>query len=361
MAESSSTNAFYASRPSLKLEGTSSPELAQGLLSLSVHENTQGLYHCEATFGNWGTYKGEPGFLYFDRQLLDFGTELKVSMGDSDAQDSVFAGKIMAIEGRFPYQTPPEILILAEDRFQDLRMTRRSRHFEAVSVNNIIETIASDHGLQTEIDLDSPDYATLTQVNQSDLAFLRDCARAVDAEIWVNETTIYAQARERRGEETLQLAYGKRLKEFSVIADLAQQCSSLVVSGWDMSAKQAFDHQATGSVLGQELGNDISGSSLLTQAFGERVEHRVHHVPQSVQETQSLAEAHYKQTARRFLTGRGMADGDARIRVGNTIRLEGLGALFNGAYYINEVIHSFDLTMGYRTYFNVEKAGLGAG
>lgn len=359
MAESTSTNAFYASRPGIKLDGTNRPELAQGLLSLSVHENTQGLYRCEATIGNWGINEGEPGFIYFDRQLLDFGTELIVSMGDNEAEDTVFTGKVMALEGRFPYQTPPELLILAEDRFQDLRMTRRSRHFENVSMNDVIETIASDHGLQTEIDLDSPDYAVLTQLNQSDLAFLRDCVRAVDAEIWIIDTTLYAQARTNRGEEALQLEYGKRLKEFSVMADLAQQCSSLVVSGWDMSAKQAFEHQATGSILGQELGNDMSGSRLLTQAFGERVEHRVHHVPQSVQETQSLAEAHYRQTARRFLTGRAMADGDARIRVGNSISLQGLGPLFTGVYYISEVIHSFDLSMGYRTYFNVEKAGLG--
>ncbi len=359
MAESNSTNAFYASRPAILVDGNERSDFAQGLLSLSVHEDVHGLYRCEATFGNWGIAEGEPGFLYFDRRLVDFGTELSIRMGDQDAEGIVFEGRVMALEGRYPYQSPPEILLLAEDRFQDLRMTRRSRHFEEVTVNDVIDSIAGDHGLQTEIDLESPNYRMLAQLNQSDLAFLRDCARAVDAEIWMAGNVLHAKSRARRGEQTLQLEYGKRLKEFSVLADLAQQCSAVVVSGWDAAAKEPFEHRAEADVLGSELGGDIGGGSLLTQVFGERVEQRVHHVPQSVRETQSLAESHYRRAARRFLAGRGMADGDARLRVGNTVQLDGLGPLFTGLYYICEVIHSFDLNMGYRTYFNVEKPGLG--
>ena len=75
MAESSGTNAFYASRPVLLLDGNERADFAQGLLSLSVHEDTNGLYRCEATFGNWGISQGEPGFLYFDRRVVDFRTQ----------------------------------------------------------------------------------------------------------------------------------------------------------------------------------------------------------------------------------------------------------------------------------------------
>lgn len=357
MTETSSTSALYVSRPRLSVDGNDKPELDQALLSLSVHENTAGLYRCEATLGNWGEV--DEGFVFFDRQLLDFGSELSVHMGDSDAGGRVFEGRVMAIEGRYPNQSNPEILFLAEDRFQDLRMTRRSRHFEEVTVHDVVNTLAGEHGLQAEVDIDSPDFGVLTQVNQSDLAFLRDCARSVDAELWIESGVIHVTSRARRDEEVLQLEYGRRLKEFSVMADLAQQCSSLRISGWDVAAKEAFEHEATESTLGSELGGDSGGSSLLSHYFGERVEQRVHHVPQSYQQARSLAEACYRQSARRFLSGHGMADGDARLRVGYKVRLEGLGPLFNGVYYISEVIHSFEQTMGYRTWFTVEKPGLG--
>lgn len=365
MLETASTNALYVSKPRFKVGDHDEPKLGDALLSLSVHENTGGLYRCEATLGNWGVGdgSGEPGFIYFGRQHIDFGSKLCISMGDGEAADTVFEGRIMAMEGRYPYQSPPEILFLAEDRFQDLRMTRRSRHFENVSVGDVVNVIAREHGLEAEVNLESSTYGILAQVNQSDLAFLRDCVRAVDAELWVKADTVYAMSRARRDEEILQLHYGYRLKEFSVLADLAQQCSRLRVSGWDVAAKEVFTYETTDSVLGSELGGDLSGSQLLRDIFREqaqqRVEQRVHHVPQSYQQTRSLAEAHYRQQARRFLTGSGMADGDARLRVGHKVRLEGLGPLFSGLYYISSVTHSFDLTMGYRTYFTVEKPGLG--
>ena len=76
--------------------------------------------------------------------------------------------------------------MLAEDRFQDLRMVRRSRTFEDVSDRDVIEQIAGEHGLTTDVDLDGPTYRVLAQVNQSDLAFLRERARAVDAELWLD-------------------------------------------------------------------------------------------------------------------------------------------------------------------------------
>ena len=143
MVELASTRAFYPSRPNLSIDGNVQPALALGLTSLMVFENTEGLYRCEATLGNWGAVDGSTDFLYFDRQLLDFGKELVVSMGDSAAAAEVFKGKITAIEGRYPQQSPPEILLLAEDRLQDLRMVRRSRSFEQTEPHDRIQRQAA--------------------------------------------------------------------------------------------------------------------------------------------------------------------------------------------------------------------------
>ena len=73
MVDVATTDAFYSSRPSLKLEGQPNPGIEVSLLSMSVHENTDGLFRCEATLGNWGSAdsNGEQ-FIYFDRQELDF-------------------------------------------------------------------------------------------------------------------------------------------------------------------------------------------------------------------------------------------------------------------------------------------------
>lgn len=353
------TSSFYAARPNLSLDGEAMPGLSVGVLSIAVHETVEGLFTCELTLGNWGITAGEIGFLYFDRQVVDFGRTLAVTMGDGDAGGSIFEGRIMALEGRFPEQSPPELLVLAEDRLQDLRMTRRSRQFEQATFGDVVQQVASEHGLQGQADVDSPTYPVLAQVNQSDLKFLRDGARAVDAEIWLDGTTLHAQARARRRRDEVSLTFGQRLKEFAVTADLAGQRTSVVGTGWDRTGKAAIRYEANGAAIANEVGAGTSGIDILDSAVGARVEQRVHHVPLNDQEGQTLAEAHLRRLARRFVTGRGMADGDVRLRVGAKLTLNGLGPLFEGAYYVSEVRHLFDVRDGFRTQFCVERAGLG--
>lgn len=359
MPEPAAAPAFVSARPSLLLDGSEEPLLAEGLLALSVEESQEGIYRCEATLGNWGAANGGVGFLYFDRRTLEFGRRLAVEMGAGDAAGSIFEGRITAIEGRFPQDRPPEVLVLAEDRFQDLRMVRRTRTFEEVSDADVIERVAREHGLSVQVDVDGPTHPVLAQVNLSDLAFLRERARAADAELWIEGDTLKAEARARRQTGELTLTYGQGLRELSALADLAHQRTSLAVGGWDVGAKEAIEEEAEEAAIRPELDGGEAGGKVLADRFGRRAERLVHLVPLSGREAKALAEAHYRELARRFVSGRGVADGDARLRVGARVRLQRLGELFDGRYYVTEVHHTFDPRQGFRTHFRVERPGLG--
>ena len=99
----------------------------------------------------------------------------------------------MGLEACFPEGQSPEIRVLAEDRFQDLRMTRRTRTFSDVTDSDVITQIANDHGLSPSVSVNGPTYKVLAQVNQSDLAFVRERARAIDAEVWMKGNTLNAK------------------------------------------------------------------------------------------------------------------------------------------------------------------------
>ena len=142
-----STTGLKSSRPAIFVGGQENGPLAGGLLELLIVENTQGLYRCEAKFGNWGETNNTIGFLYFDRSVLDFGKDFQIKLGS----DSIFNGKIMGLEASFPEGQAPEISVLAEDRFQDLRMTRRTRTFGDVSDADVINQVANEHGLSPKI------------------------------------------------------------------------------------------------------------------------------------------------------------------------------------------------------------------
>lgn len=350
-----STTGINSARPKFFIDGQENTSLVGGLNYLLIVEKTSGLYRCEAKFGNWGPKDDKIDFLYFDRQTLDFGKDFQVKLD----QEEIFKGKITALEAVFPEGQAPEIAVLAEDALQNLRMTRRTRTFEDVSDADIFRKIAGEHGLTAGIDVNSPTHKTVAQVNQSDLAFLRERARSIDAEIWVKDKELNVKTRSKRGRDKISLKYRAQMREFRVIADLANQRTSVVASGWDVSAKEAIKKEAKDSVISSELGGDTSGVSILKKAFGERKESLVHAVPLNGQEAQNAAESFMKTIARQFVVGRGTAEPNAKLRVGAFVELDGVGKLFNGKYYVAEIAHIFDNAKGFRTEFRVERAGIG--
>lgn len=359
MPDAGQVPSIYASRPVFTIGGQKQTLLGDRLLDLVVEETVEGLYRAEGTFANFDQVTGGTfDFVYFDRKILDFGKALTIDMGVGVAASTVFNGRVMAIEGRFPHKRPPEILFLAEDRLQDLRMTRRTRTFENLSDADLFRQIASQQGLQANVNVSGPTYKVLAQVNQSDLAFLRERARAVDAELWLDNQQLNVVQRTKRKTNEITVTYGQGLLEFAVLADMADQATGFSVTGWDVASKQSLSYRATSAALGGELNGDLGGSAILQQAIGQRDQQVVHTLPFTSQEAQALAEAHYRRWARRFVTGTGLADGDGRIQVGTSLTLKGIGPLFEGNYYVTSVRHMFDST-GYRTWFAVERPGIG--
>ncbi|MBY0457612.1 MAG: hypothetical protein K2V38_09765, partial [Gemmataceae bacterium] len=307
---------------------------------------------------NWGPRPGgDYGFLHDDRRILDFGKAIAVRWGGQ----SLFAGKVTGLEGLFPRDGPPEFAALAEDRLQDLRMTRRTRTFLDAKDADAFRAVAADHGLTPVLDLDGPKRPVIAQVNQSDLAFLRDRARYLDADVWLDGNELHAAQRSKRTEQALELTWPGQVRSVAVTADLATQRTSVKVSGWDPRTKAVAAFEATDSALGAELRGGDSGAALLRRAFGARAEVIAHRAPLDNTAARSEAEAAFRQVARRFVVARGVAEPDGKFRPGRPVKLVGLGPLFGGTFRLREVRHVFDDAdgQGLRTEFEAERPALG--
>lgn len=339
-------------RPTLEIGGERRNTLESALLSMELAAAVDSIAQAELSFGNWGGAEGS-GFQHFDRKILDFGKDLVVKLGD----EILFEGRIAAIVADFPDGGPPTIGVLAEDRLQDLRMTRRSRSFVDKSLGDIVRQIAGDHGLTADVSLSGPTTKLVAQVNQSDLALLQDLARREDAQIWVEGKKLRAAA--TRPTDKVELRWAGSLREFHVEADLAHQRTALVASGWDVTSKAAATHRAEDSAISSEVGSLDGGAKILARAFAERVDTIAHGVARDSQEAKAIAEAGFRQFARRFVSGRGVAETRPGLRVGGTLALSGLGKLFDGDYRATGITHMFDLKEGQRTVFACERPGLG--
>ncbi len=339
------------SRPTIRIDGESQPRLEAAMLSYRLHASIESMASAEIEFGNWG---GEDaGFQFFSRDILDFGKEIVVSLQN----EILFQGRISAINGRFPSAGPPTIVVLAEDRLQDLRMTRRSRSFEQVSLADVADAIARDHGLTAQVEVETAVAPVLTQVNQTDFAFLFDLARRFNAKVHISEQTLYVT--EDRGTPPVDLRWSGTLREFDVTADLARQYNAIIASGWDVASKEAISHEADSSEMSAEIGSDTGGAALLEEFFEPRIETLAHLKPSTVTEAREFANGAYRRMARDFVMGEGECETDPLIHVGAMLELSGLGDLFNGLYRALEVTHCFDPQLGALSEFRCHRAGIG--
>ena len=94
-----STDLIGSSAPVFSVDGELKGELGRDLLQLEVEDSAFGLKTLRARFSNWGPVGGgrEHGFRYFDGQIVDFGKQLEVSLGQLQASRLVFSGAISAI------------------------------------------------------------------------------------------------------------------------------------------------------------------------------------------------------------------------------------------------------------------------
>lgn len=349
---------FDTSVPVFQVDDAVKGEIGRDLRRLEVEETTSGLKTLSARLVGHGPRQGarQEVQLYLDGSIFDFGKKLKVALGPTGNQRTVFEGFVSALESCFHGDDVPEVVVFAEDRLMRLRMTRRMKTYERVSDADIVQAIASEHGMQAQTDAEGPTYDVVQQWNQSDLAFLRERARLIQAEIWFQDDKIFFMTRNKRTATALTLVRGNELIELAARADLAHQRTKVTLAGYDAHERDNIEEEAGSDAIDAEISGGRTGPAILEQAFGERVSHRVREVPLLDGEARAWSRAEMLRRARAFVTVAGVTRGSPDMVVGSTLTLQRVGRPFDGTgYYVTRVLHTYDLTHGHRTRFVAER------
>lgn len=336
-------------------------DLARDCVALTVTEGVNGLRTLDARFIAAGAgATGPPGtLLHVDGGTVDLGRRLQVAIGPPQAQRYIFDGHVSGLELVLDDGAPPVAGVLAEDLLMRLRMTRRTRTWKNVTDAEIASGIAREHGLQSDVDADGPRFDVVQQLNQSDLAFLRERARLIQAELWCAGRTLYFHARGSRQATSVTLVRGAELLSVRLRADLAHQRGQVIVTGYDAQQRKVIDERAGPDVVEAEADSGRFGARLVTSALGSSTTLRVREAALTSGEARAWAKAEMLRRARGFVTVHGTTTGTADLVVGSRLDLQGVGQPFEGAgYYVTRICHSFDQRRGFRTAFDAERATL---
>jgi phage protein D len=355
---------YYSSAPVLKVDGEAQGTLARDLLRLEIEESTEGLKTLKAVLVGRGPKDGAPTEVlrYLDGDVFDFGKGLTVSIGPPGTERIVFDGLVSAFELDLDASRTPFVAVFAEDKLMKLRMTRRMKTYEQMSDADIANEVASLNGLSADTAVDGPTYDVVQQWNQSDLAFLRDRAALVQAEIWMDGDTLNFKSRQNRQGTDLTLVGGTDLIEARIRADLAHQRTSVKMSGFDASARDSIAEEAGSEAISAEISGGSTGVSILESAFGDRVSYRVREAPLVGAEARAWARAEMLRRSRRFVTLEGTTTGTPDLVVGSKLTLDQTADAFDGdGYYVTRVTHTYDLVSGHRTHFCAERPTVSSG
>jgi len=354
---------FAIAAPVFSIGGERTPVMARDCVRLEVTEGTDGLRTMKAELLAVGDDATGPQakMNYLDGRVLDFGAAITVAVGPDGAQHVVFEGTVSGLEAVYADGTPPRVLVYAEDTLMRLRMTRRMRTYRDVTDADIARQVAGLHGLQAEADADGPRFARVQQVNQSDLAFLRERARRIQAEVWCEGRKLRFSTRDRRPGTRLRLVKGGDLLSVRVLADLAHQRSQVLVSGYDAAAASVIDERVGNEVVTAEVGAGRTGPELVASALGPSSAVRFREAAQTGEQARAWAKAEMLRRARSFVTVDATTRGSPDMVVGSIVELHDVGSPFEGdGYYVTRFCHTFDHARGLRTRFEAERGTVNA-
>ena len=354
------TAAVYSAIPTVQVDGQLNDKVTAQLLGMKMCEHEGGMSDLELRFSNFGSFPdGIADQVFEDGSILNLGAMLIVYAGLVTSPTEIFRGKITALEGVFPSDGPPELIVLAEDALQAARMNRRTRNWDNTSLSAIVQQIASGLSLTPVTSgLDAP-IGNEQQLNESDLRFLRRLLARYDADLQVVAGELHATPRSQAQRNTIQLDMNSQLHEVRVLADLSHQVTQITATGWDFKQGQTISVTSQTTSLGP--GSGQTGGDCLPQLWGARSEHLAQYATIDQADAQALADAEFAQRSRRFVVARGVAEGNPLLRVGSYLTLTGLGPRFSNTYYTTAAVHRFDPENGYATEFTAECAYLGAG
>lgn len=339
--------AFSSSRPSFSVDGNPRDDIKESLTDIVVNLPQNGMAHAELTLTNWGGRDGEssPGFLYED---LALGQRVQVEFGEDNPQP-VFDGEVTALEECYG-DGAPQLVVLLQDKLHHLARKRRSRAFEELTPDDIVDEIARDVGLQSDVGISTTN-TTFHQINESDLAFLYRLLGRFDVPLRLAGNTLRARA-EEPDNEPVQLDAQDSALRVRLIADLNHQFASSQVLGYNVETDEANNATAdalqpappgtTAAQLIQQLG--WPGEEVVAQPFAR-----------SAGEANEYSKANFRRCAKRFVTGEIQCQGEPTLTSGREIELAGVSPRLSGKYQVVHCVHRYDSTQGYQTHLRVNR------
>lgn len=386
---------FYVPRFEIKIGGKDLPgAVVADVLQLTYTDHIKELDGFEFTVNNWDEsafefkYVGAETAKSMDpnntdqrqpfnplHRLFEPGRTVQVSMGYVGTLKTMLTGTFTTLEPTFPSTGGSTLAVRGLNLLHQLRNKQRSQAFSGKKDSEIAQSfktlpdpvnkgkklpvLIGDNALQVETDI-----PYVAQKNQYDIDFLYERARRAGYVLHIKEKDkkpvgVYFGRSEDGNPairtDLLELRWGISLMDFKPTMSTAGQVSVVTVNGWNVATKSPIVGKA--SIENQKLNQDLH--KLLEKSDAR--EEQVVDEPMFTQKQADLrAQAILLERTKDLVTATGTCVGLPDLRAGCRIGISGLGARFDGEYFVTDTVHTIN-DSGYITKFTARREALGKG
>jgi phage protein D len=296
----------------------------------------------------------DPELIVLSKSNAKVGSKIaiKVNTAESSTPTSLIDAEITALELEFDTGGTFTV-IRGYDPAHRLFRDRRTVSYVQMTASDIATKVAQRAGMRIgKVDSTSTVFPFVSQAGQTDWEILTQLARDTGSDLTVrNGSFSFVAPANNPGGSPVSLTFGEQLTRFRSVLTSAQQVTGVEVRGWNVAEKNALVANAPAKTSTVEL--PTIKPTDMANAFGSPT-YVSTDVPYRTQnEVDQAAKALAEEKASAFAEFEGVALGTPELKAGGKVKLDGLGAPFEGTYTITSARHRFDPTTGYTTSITV--------
>lgn len=278
-------------------------------------------------FGRCEIVFNDPKMELINGAKFQSGTAIKVELGFGAKLLSIFEGEVVALEPRFRRDMPVSLHVVCHQSIHRLGLSQKTRALNDVDDNDVIGSIAQEHGLTGEGPTGTKTHKL--QGNLTDAAFLKLIAQKEGNQLRIEGKKLVVGP---PSGSQVTIAPGDGVSKIKVKIKSLQQVSEITVHGWDPKTRQEIvgTAQAPSGDAG-EGARTYGGSRTLS----------VEHLPADVSTAEKMAKGRMAKIAAGFVTADLDMIGDPRVVPGANLELDKLGEQIDGSYRVDKAGHFF--------------------
>ncbi len=297
---------------------------ARGVLSVVIHKGLNRIASAEIVFTDADHEEEE--FPWSNKDFTKPGTEVEIKAGYHNEIETVFKGIIVRQHLRINKKSTV-LIIECKDKAVKMTMIRKSAYYAEMKDSDVWTKLIGDAGLTADAASTTVQHKELVQYNCSDWDFIVARAEMNGMSVLNMDASLKIMKPTAAGAPVVTAKYPSNIFEFDADMDARTQHKQVKAITWN-AADQAIIEE-TSSEPSLLLNGDMTGTDLADAVSGNDYElYHSGHIMQD--ELKAWADAKLIKSRLSKIRGRVKIQGDGKVKPGNVLALEGVGARFAG-------------------------------